>query len=266
MPVKRSSTITDLSMNNLDTIRLTYPIYDTIVLKHSNKLNTPLENFIKKEFVYLFKKPVEAIFFFRNGFTIKQVNYNLIHQKLVAKSENGMYTFLDNNPKPDSIQINGKSFVVTPKGAILQKIYPSSTNFFIAYESKFSQYERVINSIYDDIKASYPITSITIVYASKQGREYTTTIFSEAKPFLYYHNGKKYIKISSIKNLLSILSNEKKWEASNFLSSNSNFSINNTANLYSLFGHIFSESYGSTNALRFAEKKTRVLILYKIQP
>lgn len=160
----------------------------------------------------------------------------MFHQKIVAKDESGQFFAITFNPPPDSLIINGKQFVFMRKGEILERIKPSSTNFFIGYESvnNYSQ------SNFHEVKENYITGSYSIIYMDGSNKELKTTITTEAKPILYYFNGKRHIKITDKKRLFSVLNDKNKKNASEYLNSK-DISFNNVDDLYLLIAYTFGE-------------------------
>ncbi len=216
-----------------------YPIKDTIKLKHSPNAIYNLDDFIKEDFVMLFQEPEQATLIFNNYEFKKSINYNMIYERLVFKEGENDYSTIDYSPPPDSIHVKGKSFILTKKGAILERIQPSSTNYYISYESVCIYKRGDDPEGFTDIKSKFPTGSVTMLYESKKESE-ITTIICEAKPVLYFFNGKRFKKVIDEKKFLSTLDEIKQIKASLYLKSN-HISFNNVDDLYSFVGHIFGE-------------------------
>lgn len=230
----------DSTANKKRSLVLKYTILDTIVLNHSHNANIKIDDFIKHEFILLFDNPVLATFFFQKDTLKKHINYNMIHQRIVVKKSDNQYLKIEYNPPPDSIDINGKIFVITSKGAILERIRPSRTNFFIGYKSK-SNYSKLTGlSSLQEINKNYPTGSFSVILKGESNEEINAIITSEAKPILYYFNGKRHVIIKDKKKFLSVLNERNKKYASKYMESK-DISFNNVDDLYSLIGHLFGE-------------------------
>ena len=220
--------------NQKGIIALSKPLHDTVIIRHESSEEFLIDELLNPQLVYLFEKPLKAIFHYPNQILESDLNYNMLYEVIIRPDANDNYNMLVLSHQPDSICIEGRTFFLHNDKVLLERISTAGNiAFFIKYKTNHRL--RAYNS-FTKLTQKYPTGSVSIIYYDVDS-EAATFLTAVSRPYLCYFKGRRLIDVRRERQLLSIVERKHRSSLKEYVQTN-DLSIDNIDDIMKIVNYV----------------------------